>query len=89
MSTFVSELDGADIYVPEPLRDVIYRVAQESVANALRHAEIHIRIDRGRSYQRRDRGQRGKPGQAQTRRRTSGSWARQHARTGECGGGLD
>jgi signal transduction histidine kinase len=25
--------------VPEPLRDVIYRVVQESVANALRHAE--------------------------------------------------
>jgi len=36
---FVSDLDGADSYVPEPLRDVIYRVAQESVANALRHAE--------------------------------------------------
>jgi two-component system sensor histidine kinase UhpB len=36
---FVSELDGADIYVPELLRDVIYRVVQESVANALRHAE--------------------------------------------------
>jgi two-component system sensor histidine kinase UhpB len=36
---FISELDGADIAVPEPLRDVIYRVAQESVANALRHAE--------------------------------------------------
>ena len=36
---FVSELDGADSYVPELLRDVIYRVVQESVANALRHAE--------------------------------------------------
>jgi signal transduction histidine kinase len=36
---FVSELDGADSYVPEPLRDVIYRVVQESVANALRHAD--------------------------------------------------
>jgi two-component system, NarL family, sensor histidine kinase UhpB len=36
---FVSELDGADAAVPEPLRDVIYRVVQESVANALRHAE--------------------------------------------------
>lgn len=36
---FVSELDGADTFVPEPLRDVIYRVVQESVANALRHAE--------------------------------------------------
>lgn len=36
---FVSELAGADTYIPEPLRDVIYRVVQESVANALRHAE--------------------------------------------------
>jgi two-component system sensor histidine kinase UhpB len=36
---FVSELDDADAYVPEPLRDVIYRVVQESVANALRHAD--------------------------------------------------
>ena len=36
---FVSELDGADTYVPEPLRDVIYRVVQEFVANALRHAQ--------------------------------------------------
>jgi two-component system, NarL family, sensor histidine kinase UhpB len=36
---FVTELDGADTNVPERLRDVIYRVVQESVANALRHAE--------------------------------------------------
>jgi two-component system sensor histidine kinase UhpB len=36
---FLTELDGADSEVPEPLRDVIYRVVQESVANALRHAE--------------------------------------------------
>jgi two-component system sensor histidine kinase UhpB len=36
---FVAELDGADTDVPEPLRDVIYRVVQESVANALKHAE--------------------------------------------------
>ena len=36
---FVTELDGADSAVPESLRDVIYRVVQESVANALRHAE--------------------------------------------------
>jgi two-component system sensor histidine kinase UhpB len=36
---FLLELDGADTHVPEPLRDVIYRVVQESVANALRHAE--------------------------------------------------
>jgi two-component system sensor histidine kinase UhpB len=36
---FVAKLDGADSYVSEPLRDVIYRVVQESVANALRHAE--------------------------------------------------
>jgi two-component system sensor histidine kinase UhpB len=36
---FRAELDGADANVPEPLRDVIYRVVQESVANALRHAE--------------------------------------------------
>jgi two-component system sensor histidine kinase UhpB len=36
---FVSKLDGADDLVPEELRDVIYRVVQESVSNALRHAE--------------------------------------------------
>jgi two-component system sensor histidine kinase UhpB len=36
---FLSELEGADTYVPESLRDVIYRVVQESVANALRHAD--------------------------------------------------
>jgi two-component system sensor histidine kinase UhpB len=36
---FLVDLDEADARVPEPLRDVIYRVAQESVANALRHAE--------------------------------------------------
>jgi len=36
---FATELDGAEKHVPEPLRDVIYRVVQESVANALRHAE--------------------------------------------------
>jgi two-component system sensor histidine kinase UhpB len=36
---FIAELDGADTNVPEPLRDVIYRVVQESVANALKHAE--------------------------------------------------
>ena len=36
---FVTELDGADAFVPEHLRDVIYRVVQESVANALRHAQ--------------------------------------------------
>ena len=36
---FVSVLDEADTYVSEPLRDVIYRVVQESVANALKHAE--------------------------------------------------
>jgi two-component system sensor histidine kinase UhpB len=36
---FLFELDGADTHVPEPLRDVIYRVVQESVANALRHAQ--------------------------------------------------
>jgi len=36
---FLSHLQGADAYVPERLRDVIYRVVQESVANALRHAE--------------------------------------------------
>lgn len=32
-------MDGADACVPEPLRDIIYRVVQESVANALRHAD--------------------------------------------------
>jgi two-component system, NarL family, sensor histidine kinase UhpB len=36
---FIAELDGADTDVPEPLRDVIYRVVQESVANALKHAD--------------------------------------------------
>jgi two-component system sensor histidine kinase UhpB len=36
---FMLELDGPDTHIPEPLRDVIYRVVQESVANALRHAE--------------------------------------------------
>jgi two-component system sensor histidine kinase UhpB len=36
---FLLELDGPDTHIPEPLRDVIYRVVQESVANALRHAE--------------------------------------------------
>lgn len=36
---FKSDLDGADAQVPEGLRDVIYRVVQESVANALRHAD--------------------------------------------------
>jgi len=36
---FVSKLDGADDLVPDALRDVIYRVVQESVANALRHAD--------------------------------------------------
>lgn len=36
---FAIELNGADSDVPESLRDVIYRVVQESVANALRHAE--------------------------------------------------
>ena len=42
---FVSNLDGADGYVPPPLRDVIYRVVQESVANALRHADTkHLEI---------------------------------------------
>jgi two-component system, NarL family, sensor histidine kinase UhpB len=36
---FIVELDEADRDVPEPLRDVIYRVVQESVANALKHAD--------------------------------------------------
>jgi len=36
--SFTCELSDADQHVPEALRDVIYRVAQESVANALRHA---------------------------------------------------
>jgi two-component system sensor histidine kinase UhpB len=46
---FLVELDGADLHVPEPLRDVIYRVVQESVANALRHAEttrLEIKVAR-------------------------------------------
>lgn len=42
---FVTELDAADSDVPEDLRDVIYRVVQESVANALRHADTkHLSI---------------------------------------------
>jgi signal transduction histidine kinase len=42
---FILKLDGADTRVPERLRDVIYRVVQESVANALRHAETkHLSI---------------------------------------------
>ena len=36
---FATKLEDADAFVPEPLRDVIYRVAQESVANAIRHAD--------------------------------------------------
>jgi two-component system sensor histidine kinase UhpB len=46
---FLIELDGADLQVPEPLREVIYRVVQESVANALRHAEttrLEIKVAR-------------------------------------------
>lgn len=42
---FLAELEGADANVPERLRDVVYRVVQESVANALRHAETkHLTI---------------------------------------------
>ena len=37
--TFVICIEDADVFVPEPLRDVIYRVVQEAVANALRHAQ--------------------------------------------------
>lgn len=36
---FILNLDDADRHVPEELRDVIYRVVQESLANALRHAD--------------------------------------------------
>jgi two-component system sensor histidine kinase UhpB len=46
---FLLDLDGADTRVPELLRDVIYRVVQESIANALRHAEttqLSIKIAR-------------------------------------------
>lgn len=46
---FVTELDDADADVPEALHDVIYRVVQESVANALRHAqtrELSITVTR-------------------------------------------
>jgi two-component system sensor histidine kinase UhpB len=50
---FAIDVAGADPSVPEPLRDVIYRVFQESVANALRHAEtrhlsMSIGVDRTR-----------------------------------------
>lgn len=46
---FVPDIIGADALVPDALRDVIYRVVQESVANALRHAEterLAIRVGR-------------------------------------------
>ncbi len=36
---YVGGFDGADTFVPDALRDVIYRVVQEAVANALRHAK--------------------------------------------------
>jgi two-component system sensor histidine kinase UhpB len=36
---FAIDVEAADTIVPEPLRDVIYRVVQEAVANALKHAE--------------------------------------------------
>ena len=39
---FVSEVAKVDQWVPERLRDVIYRVVQESVANALKHAETRL-----------------------------------------------
>lgn len=43
--TFETAMDGADLFVREPLRDVIYRVVHEAVANALRHAETeHLSI---------------------------------------------
>jgi two-component system sensor histidine kinase UhpB len=48
---FIAELEGADTDVPEPLRDVIYRVVQESVANALKHAEtkkVSVKVARTR-----------------------------------------
>ncbi|HZU51190.1 MAG TPA: histidine kinase [Sphingomicrobium sp.] len=41
---FAAELDQADANVPEPLRDVIYHLVQEAVANALRHARTE-RLD--------------------------------------------
>lgn len=37
--TFTTDLAGADDFTSEPLHDVIYRVVQEAVANALRHAD--------------------------------------------------
>lgn len=37
--TFQICIEDADVFVAEPLRDVIYRVVQEAVANALRHAD--------------------------------------------------
>jgi two-component system sensor histidine kinase UhpB len=36
---FVTDLNAADSEVPKPLRDVTYRVVQESVANSLRHSD--------------------------------------------------
>lgn len=37
--TFASDLNSSRIYIPEPYRDIVYRVIQEAIANALRHAE--------------------------------------------------
>lgn len=37
--SFDTALEDVDHFVPERLRDVIYRTVQEAVANALRHAE--------------------------------------------------
>lgn len=36
---FVAELLGADAFVAEPIGDVIHRLVQEGVANALKHAD--------------------------------------------------
>lgn len=48
---FEAAVEHADLEVPEPLRDVVYRVVQEAVANALRHADtkqlsIHVATKR-------------------------------------------
>jgi signal transduction histidine kinase len=47
---FITELDGAESDIPQPLRDVVYRVVQESVANALKHADTkRVAVNVGRT----------------------------------------
>ena len=83
---FVSELEGADVYVPEPLRDVIYRVVQEFRRQRTEACRNEPSGDRSDSDRGRGCGQRSKP---RPRKASglgaSGTGSRQHARTGACG----